>query len=166
MKNASSITFAAALMFALSFPLTAKGENIWGLLRNDEGKVVATCKAEIDLVGNKTFVTLNFLKGKKGHAYTAWQKHEFTNGIPGGSTPNLDGTLAAGKTVILRGHAVFDVNDFDVADLKKITIIVRHHLKVGNDVADEDIIKTISTGSFTVEGDPVDKVGNCVIDLP
>ncbi len=162
MKRASFITFAVALMFVLSFPPTAKGENIWGLLRDAKGKVVATCKAEIDLDGNQTFVTLNFLKGKKDHAYTAWQKHEFTNGIPDGSTPNLDGTLAAGKTVNLRGHRYFESSGLDVVNLEKITIDVRDHNKVGNKVDDADIIEAISTPTFTVKGEVV-KLGKCVI---
>ncbi|MFQ5853712.1 MAG: hypothetical protein ACE5JU_24400 [Candidatus Binatia bacterium] len=163
MKNASLITLGAVLMFVLSFPLTAQSADFWGVLRGDKGKVVATCSAEIDSIGNKTFVTLNFLKGKKGHAYTAWQKHEFTNGFPSPKTINLDGTLAAGKTVNFKGHRVFEGSAFDVVDLLKISIPLRDHNKSGS-VDDDTIIETISTPSFTVKGE-VKKLGSCVIDL-
>ena len=161
MKKTSFITFAVALMFVLNFPLTANSADFWGILRDAKDKVIATCNVAIDTVGNKTFTTLNFLKGKKGHGYTAWQKHTFAGGSTGNS--NLDGTLAAGKTVNLRGHRYFESSGLDVVNLEKITIDVRDHNKVGNKVDDADIIKAISTPTFTVEGEVV-RLGKCEID--
>lgn len=162
MKKTSLITFAVALMFVLNFPLTAHSADFWGILRDAKDKVIATCNVAIDTVGNKTFTTLNFLKGKKDHGYTAWQNHTFAGGVSTGNS-NLDGTLAAGKTVNLRGHRYFESSGFDVVNLEKVTIDVRDHNKVKSDVDDADIIMAISTPSSTVKGEVV-KLGKCVID--